>query len=228
MTPLTSWRLRLIARSAGYAVIVGLVIGVLAFLVRTKNAWLIQFDDDVIKSLTDITRAHSGLLSFWLFWQTIALPVNDYVVVAIPACLVAFFAFRLRTRALWAFATMMTGWFLALVVKEVVKRARPIVAEPVSHAPGYSFPSGHASNAAIISTALVLLFWPLLGRAGRWIAVGLGATWTIVTCFDRMFLGVHFPSDVTAGVLLGCGLVLASYAGYRGWTPKDLAPDQES
>ena len=40
-----------------------------------------------------------------------------------------------------------------------------------------------------------------------------------VTALDRVLLGVHFPSDVAAGVLLGSGLALASYAGYRGWHP---------
>jgi membrane-associated phospholipid phosphatase len=41
----------------------------------------------------------------------------------------------------------------------------------------------------------------------------------LLTALDRVFLGVHFPSDVTAGVLVGSGLALASYAGYRGWNP---------
>ena len=41
----------------------------------------------------------------------------------------------------------------------------------------------------------------------------------MLTALDRVFLGVHFPSDVTAGVLMGSGLALASYAGYRGWNP---------
>ena len=40
-----------------------------------------------------------------------------------------------------------------------------------------------------------------------------------MTCADRMFAGAHFPSDAAAGVLLGCGLTAASYAGYLGWSP---------
>ena len=36
-----------------------------------------------------------------------------------------------------------------------------------------------------------------------------------------MFLGVHYPSDVTVGVVTGVGLALASYAGYVGWNPPD-------
>ena len=42
-----------------------------------------------------------------------------------------------------------------------------------------------------------------------------------VTAADRVLLGVHYPSDVTVGVITGVGLVLASYAGYVGWHPPD-------
>ena len=43
----------------------------------------------------------------------------------------------------------------------------------------------------------------------------------LVTALDRVFLGVHYPSDVTVGIITGVGLVLASYAGYVGWNPPD-------
>jgi len=44
----------------------------------------------------------------------------------------------------------------------------------------------------------------------------------VVTALDRVFLGVHYPSDVTAGIIFGVGLALASYAGYRDWGPFKL------
>ena len=44
---------------------------------------------------------------------------------------------------------------------------------------------------------------------------------------DRIWLGVHFPSDTVGGVILGVGLVLASYAGYQNWHPKDVANVKE-
>ena len=49
----------------------------------------------------------------------------------------------------------------------------------------------------------------------------LAALVVLVTALDRVLLGVHYPSDVTVGVVTGVGLVLASYAGYVGWNPPD-------
>lgn len=97
--------------------------------------------------------------------------------------------------------TMMAGWAMALGFKHLVQRARPVVADPVSQSPGFSFPSGHAANAAIIATALVLLLWPLLGPRGRRLAVVLAAMWVLVTCVDRVMLGVCLVVGAAVWVL---------------------------
>ena len=73
----------------------------------------------------------------------------------------------------------------------------------------------------IVATVVVLLCWPLLRRGGRVVLLVVAATFVLSVCLDRVFLGVHYPSDVTAGVLLGCGLVLASWLGLLGWQPPD-------
>ena len=59
----------------------------------------------------------------------------------------------------------------------------------------------------------------LVGTGLRGLLVGVGTVWVIVTCADRLYVGAHYLSDVMAGVLLGCGVTAASYAGYVGWTP---------
>ena len=55
----------------------------------------------------------------------------------------------------------------------------------------------------------------------RWLVAGLTA-YVVLTALDRVFLGVHYPSDVLAGVLFGIGLGTASYVGYLGWNPQGL------
>ena len=224
MQPAQTARLRRLSAAAAYAVVVGLVVTVLAYLVRSKFDPLVRFDEARILSATSFTRDHPRFLDALLFWQAISQPLAAYLVVAVPACLWVWLRKHLTTRAWWAFLTMMVGWMLALGLKALVQRARPVVDDPVSQSAGYSFPSGHATNAAIIATALTLLFWPLLSRAGRRAAIAASVLWVTITCLDRVFLGVHYPTDVIGGVLLGCGLVLASYAGYVGWTPRSPEP----
>lgn len=212
-------RARRLARAVGYGVVVAVVIAVLTFLVRGRFDPLIDADEAAIRHATSVTRGHDGLRSFLLTWQRLSSPTIVYVVGTL-ACLWVWLRRHLPTRAAWAFVTMMVGWNLALDLKYVVRRARPVVARAIEHAPGYSFPSGHAANATIGASALVVLLWPFLRvRAAQVTTVAVAAAFVAVTCLDRVFLGVHFPSDVVAGVLLGVGLVLASYAGYLGWRP---------
>ncbi|EAQ00797.1 Conserved hypothetical, predicted membrane protein (TMS6) [Janibacter sp. HTCC2649] len=213
------------ARALAYGLVVALVVTALAFLVRTQFDPLISADKAAIRSATDITRGHPDLRRLLLVWQQFSSPTYLYVVATL-VCLWVWRRQHLTTRALWAFVTMMVGWNLALDLKYLVQRARPIVSDPVSHAPGYSFPSGHAANATIAATTVVLLLWPSLHRgAVRVAAVAVATVVVLLTCLDRVFLGVHFPSDVTAGVLLGVGLVGASYVGYIDWKPPSLDPE---
>lgn len=212
-------RMRRLVRAIASGVAVAAVVTSLAFLIRAKFDPLLHADEAAIRAATDITRAHPGFRSALIGWQELTQPLHGYVV-ATAVCLWAWLRRDLRTRSWWAFATMMVGWNLALVLKYLVARARPVVADPVSHAPGYSFPSGHAANAAILAMALVILVWPLLEHRGRTVAVAVGAAYTVITALDRVYLGVHFPSDVIGGLLLGAGLVGASYLGYRGWNPQ--------
>lgn len=222
-------RRRRLLGALGYGLGFALPVTALAFVVREKFRPLIDLDERLIVAATDITRDNPWLRTTLLAWQEITQPKWVYIA-ASAVCLVLWRRHRhLATRCLWAFVTMMVAWNLQLVLKEVVRRARPVVSDPVSHAPGYSFPSGHVANAAAIATALTLLLWPVLApTARRWLVGGLTA-YVVLTALDRVFLGVHYPSDVVAGVLFGVGLGTASYVGYLGWNPQgpDTSPPPE-
>ena len=97
----------------------------------------------------------------------------------------------LRTRALWAFVTLMISWNVSLDVKFVVQRARPAVENAVAVAPGYSFPSGHAANTAAAGITLTVLVWPLLGPKARAVVPVAVTMAVILTALDRVLLGVH-------------------------------------
>ncbi|WP_409484372.1 phosphatase PAP2 family protein [Arsenicicoccus dermatophilus] len=186
----------------------------LAVLVQQRYEPLIHLDTEVIRRATDHTRAHPQLRSALVVWQEIWQPWRAYV----GATLVCLWTWRARgmaARSLWAWVTMMVGWNLFLQAKLLVQRARPIVDDPVSTAPGYSFPSGHAANTSAICLTLVVLLWPLLRTtAARVTACLLAAVVTVSILLDRVLLGVHYPSDVTAGLVLAAALVHGSWRGF--------------
>jgi len=219
---------RRLLKAVGYGLLFAVPVTVLAFVVREKFLPVIELDERLIIAATDITRDNPWLKSTLLVWQEITQPKWVYIV-ASAVCLVLWRRHReLATRCLWAFITLMVSWNLQLVLKEIVRRARPVVSDPVSHAPGYSFPSGHVACAAAIATIMALLLWPVLTPvARRWLVGGLTA-YVLLTALDRVFLGVHYPSDVLAGIIFGAGLGTASYVGYLGWNPgPDDSPPPE-
>jgi membrane-associated phospholipid phosphatase len=221
-------RARRLTRAVVYGVAVAFPIGVLAFLVRTQFDPLVDLDQRVILAATDFTRTHPHFRSFAETWELISQPWVMYLVLGVPVCLFAWFRLHLRTRAMWALATMATGWAVAVALKMVVQRARPEIEDPFAVHAGYSFPSGHATNNAIVITIVLLLLRPALGVTARRALLAAGVLWVLLTCADRLFMGAHFLSDVIVGVLLGTGLCLASYAGYVGWSPPTTTPSKES
>ncbi|MEI2766536.1 MAG: phosphatase PAP2 family protein [Dermatophilaceae bacterium] len=205
---------RRLARSVAYAVAVTLPVGAIAFLVRTQWEPILRIDEDTIVAATAFTRQHPALFQTLVAWEEAFQPRWVYLVGTL-VCLWTWRRLHWRGRSLWAFVTMMLAWNLALDVKLLVARARPVVEDALTHAPGYSFPSGHAANTAAAATTLTVLLWPALGRPGRAVAAGVAALVVVATGADRVLLGVHYPSDVVGGMILGVGLTLASYAGWR-------------
>lgn len=116
---------------------------------------------------------------------------------------VASLAAARQKRAAWRFALMLGGsTLLTQVIKRYFARPRPTlwVSRRPEHT--YSFPSGHAMDAAALAAAL---FFALPRHRRVWVPAALfaaGVGWA------RMYLGVHFPSDVLAGWSAGTGWVL--------------------
>ena len=187
----------------------------LAFAVRQQFDPLIRTDEAAIRAATDLSRRH-GLVPALVLIQEVGKPLHAYLVAAALAAF-AWLVRAQRGRAWWAGLTMAVGWALEPVAKEIVHRVRPVLDEPLSQAPGFSFPSGHALHITLAACVALVVVWPLLSSGlGRGLAVGLAALAVLVVGLDRVFLGVHFPSDVAAGVLLGVGTTVSSWVGFVG------------
>lgn len=86
------------------------------------------------------------------------------------------------------------------IIKHVVRRDRPTVDRLVA-ASSYSFPSGHSITAMLLwGTVIVLIGWSLRRHTGwRWLLIGVLSLWIVIIGLSRVYVGVHYPSDVVAG-----------------------------
>ena len=103
-----------------------------------------------------------------------------------------------------------------LVLKNAVDRIRPCDLKPVMdlliHRPGDpSFPSGHTSASFAAAVVLLLNRW-----RGRWVALVLA----VLIAFSRLYLYVHFPTDVLGGVLVGAFCAWLAVTLWRKWIGK--------
>jgi membrane-associated phospholipid phosphatase len=122
-----------------------------------------------------------------------------------------------RHHATWLVVTVFGGAALGFALKEIVGRTRPVLPDPVATAPGLSFPSGHALGASIGCCLLLLITLRFLPRGGRVAAVVAAALIVGSVALARVVLGVHFVSDVLAGITLGVGWVAVTTWAYVAW-----------
>jgi membrane-associated phospholipid phosphatase len=127
--------------------------------------------------------------------------------VLLPVAIVAVLALSLRRRPAHAAlvgSTLAGGQALNWALKAAFERPRPGLADPLATAAGFSFPSGHAMLACTVYGALALLIAARFSsRALR--AGVLAAAFALVLAigFSRVYLGVHYASDVLAGYCAG-------------------------
>jgi membrane-associated phospholipid phosphatase len=115
----------------------------------------------------------------------------------------------LRLRAWWTAAWLVTAVVLIGPLTGLLKiyfgRVRPDFAEGGARLESLSYPSGHSSGIATLVTVALIVAWPLLaGRARHW-ALAAGVLLVLLVGLTRMWLGVHFLSDVVGGWALGVG-----------------------
>lgn len=165
------------------------------------------------QALADAIAHHTPRLALHTF--ALLTHLGDPVVLGLLGAGVTIALWRHRMKLLAA------GWLLALlgnavlnpVLKGVFERVRPLHDHGLAQATGFSFPSGHSSGAIV--TYGMLLYVGLRVLPGRWhaaIAMGAVALVFSIAC-SRVFLRVHFASDVAAGLLSGLSWTGVCVAG---------------
>lgn len=196
-------------------IVVGLLFGVLLAMVLVGWSAMDVADRVVVDRL-------NALVSETKWVQTTLTILTDFGGTGVAWTVLAVAASWLAIRREWPLTiyVILAGSGSAILttgVKEIVERARPSVEKPVTVSSGFSFPSGHSLGSMVAYGVLLLVFLPIVPpRSRRQVVVAVAAL-VVAIGLSRIALGVHYPSDVLGGWLLGGWWLLITALAFRRW-----------
>jgi undecaprenyl-diphosphatase len=184
--------------------LVGVLVPFAVFLALAEGldeAWLSGVDRSVLRTVEHLhgdalTTLIKVITFFGASWGAALLTI---------AAISVLLWYRRRRDAVFLAAAMAGSGILQFVTKLVFERPRPAVFTPLTSWSTYSYPSGHAMASATLALALAVICWH---TRLRWAAVASGTAFALLIAFTRLYLGVHYPSDILAGWLLSIAWVV--------------------
>lgn len=165
-----------------------------------------RFDDSLI---TWIQGMESQGMTRWMelfTWIGSGIPV---VIITILSMVVLYVFLRHRRELLFLGCVIAGSAILNTLLKLMFHRARPTI-HRIIEVSGYSFPSGHSMAAFSLYGGLAFLIWKHIPTAvGRVLMIIVSAMFILMIGMSRIYLGVHYPSDVVGGYFMsGCWLAV--------------------
>lgn len=178
-------------------VFIGVAIGV-------QTGYLDGFDDAVRYRVYSM---RSDKLT--VFWRLITHSGDRYVVIILGIILLLIKSLREKYGVKFALAAL-SSTALYQIMKYIFQRPRPDLALRLIEQGGYSFPSGHSMNCLVSYGILIylLLRYCENRRLAKLLSFGLGLL-TILIGFSRVYVGVHYPTDIIGGLSLGIAVLVA-------------------
>lgn len=196
----THWRSLLI-------LIFGIYLPLQIFILLAAQVWIsetgLQWDVPILLALHNTTQADLDAFAhivtrFGTRWGVFPASVG---------LMALFFTLKRWRSLLYLFMTVFGCLVINRSAKELWHRARPHLWDsPFPPEPEYAFPSGHAMLSMAFVAALVVLTW---STRWRWLAIALGSLFVITIAWTRLYLGVHYPSDIVAGWMLSIAWAIA-------------------
>lgn len=171
-------------------------------------AWAPAAVDDPARRFAESHRSGALTTAFRVVTE-LGAPVTLVSVLGVAAVVLVR---RLRLRAAVPVVAVALGALAETVLKALTRRARPPIAGRVVPAGGFSFPSGHATAAFACAVALVLVLRRLRTRWANPLALVL-VVFAIAVAASRVYLGVHWLSDVVGGAGLGTTVACVTALG---------------
>ena len=149
---------------------------------------------------------------------------DTLVMLALALAMLGWLIWHKAYRAAWAAGiVIVSAKVFELLLKAGIQRARPT---ELSYAgvDFFSFPSGHATMAAVIFGILAVLVSHSMGRWGRALVYAICAVLVVMIAYSRVYLGAHWLSDVVAGLLFGTVMMAAFGVAIEAIPPRRIKP----
>ncbi len=202
------------------AVTITALVALLNLAIRTASATAVSnLDISVFNLLREMRNAPADQIMI-----VITMLGDGIVMAALAAAIIGWLVWRKAYRAAYAagFAIIAAKLF-ELIIKYGIQRPRPLELS-YTGTELFSFPSAHATMAAVIFGVLAVLVCHAMGRWVRAVVYGGAAALAAMIAFSRLYLGAHWLSDVSAGLLFGLVIVAAFGVAIEAIPPRRIRP----
>jgi len=178
-----------------------LIFGEIALEVQ-KNGGILGWDGSILLAIHQTARVQIDIFAANLT----NLGTSEGVIPATVAIALIFLFLKRWRQSFYLISTIAGCYTLSPMVKVLFHRVRPSLWELTTSLPSdYSFPSGHAMSSMTFAVSLMVLSWGT--RWFLWVAIA-GGLFAVAIGWTRLYLGVHYPSDVLAGWMLAIALAI--------------------
>lgn len=160
-----------------------------------------------------------------VFATTLTKLGSFWTVLPVVSAIALVLLLRRRWRSLtYLLTTTLGSTIINRTAKEIMHRVRPQLWNSPSPEFDYAFPSGHAMTSMTLVAALVILTW---GSFWCWPTLIFGSLFVVAIGWTRLYLGVHFPSDILAGWMVSLAWAIGVSLLIKPHLTKAIALDEE-
>ena len=160
-----------------------------------------------------VNHRHPGLTSLAIAVTNVGSPVG-VALIAIGAATVSWWRVGSARPAILILTTLAVAGAVSTVTKLIVGAHRPAPAAQLVVETDPSFPSGHVTGTLALLGALAVVIGHHCGRAVSAAVIALAVAGTVAVGFTRLYLGVHWVTDIVGGLLLGTAAVVSANMVY--------------
>ena len=200
-----------------FKILITFVILTFLFLSQGYSNILKSFDLNVISYIQNLENE-----SLTKFYKMITIIADTYQSAIITILLVALLYIKKYYReALFLTVTMSVCGLAMPLLKNIFSRERPNFHRLIEIS-GYSFPSGHTTSATTMYLTLAIILLSIMKKLNKYFVFCIAVLGIVIIGSSRIYLGVHYPTDVMAGICLGISIVSTVYILYYSNSSKEV------